>query len=344
MRLAHPSVCIILAFILNVSFGCETPQNKAFNPSAQQVAEREERLASREKRRVAAQCESFIKDRDRLLSQNHIRGRGFGAVRTAISSLYRLYREAGIFSYQEELTIDQRRALMLAQLETISLAMQLERYHMANMGRTADQGLSLEAYSFAELVASEYPRRWPNYITPGMVGVEIEKLLELSSSFRGRRNSLFNDAAVLARSGFILIEHNIGSGIQNLIDAMEREPDDIHVRAVGALVSKPGSDIERAQLMGLPESYAREVRVVRSIKNRTQRTTAFWSGVGNQVAEVIENRFEHEASLRSQGICTTCEGARRVRRTTQTVNGYSTVTSSYSKIIDCPVCNGSGKR
>ena len=36
----------------------------------------------------------------------------------------------------------------------------------------------------------------------------------------------------------------------------------------------------------------------------------------------------------------TCEGSGRVRRTTDTVNGYSTIIASSSRIIECPTCGG----
>jgi hypothetical protein len=300
----------------------------------------------------ASKYEALVEERDRLLSRQYLRAgrRGFSAAKIGIRDLFQLYREAGLLGYEQALSPDQRRSLMLIQLESIALAMKIERYMIASIGRTEDQGLASEARSFAQFAVDERPGRWPVYDDVNILKFltiqrinEISRAEEAAEKAHYQPNPLFDDPGVMARSAFILIELRDPAGEELLLAALDKEPNDIHVRAVGALSVDRGSDLEKELLTGLPQNYVNEIAVLRSIRDRTEKVSAFWDAVGLAVVAVIARKFEYEASLRSKGLCTTCAGKRKVRRTANTVNGYSTVTSSSSNVIDCPVCNATGK-
>ena len=133
---------------------------------------------------INTQFEAMMESRDRLLARNHFRGRGFSSVKMGIDGLVGLYRRAGEFGYQNELTPEQRRSLMLLQLETISLAMNLERFYSANMGRLGDRGVEDEAVSFARFAVSEYPRWWPRYEPPRVTIAEGKRLRAQAARFQ----------------------------------------------------------------------------------------------------------------------------------------------------------------
>jgi len=333
------SITTAIAFVAS-SPGCGTNPKTSRPDSSGDVAQ----AVQPPQDAINTQFEAMIESRDRLLTRNHFRGRGFSSVKMGIDGLVGLYRRAGEFGYQNELTPEQRRSLMLLQLETISLAMNLERFYSANMGRLGDRGVEDEAVSFARFAVSEYPDQWPRYEPPRVTIAEGKRLRAQAARFQGTRNALFDDPAVMARASVVFIARGSEVGGDLLVDAIEKMPNDIHVRAVGALMADPGSDLQKQLLEDLPSNFEREVGVLRSVMDRTRRSTEFWTTAQNVIVEVVRRRFAYEAELRANGICTTCEGGGRVSRTRTVVNGYSTPIAASSRVIDCPICSGTGRR
>ena len=340
-----PLVAAILTQLLmtTVSEASQPRRGSERTPPPPQEKIAEPTLPTSPTEHAQTEYNSIVASRNSLLDKSHTNGRGFILLRDGIDSLLQLYRDAGAFSYSKEITTEQRRSLMLIQLEAVSFALTLEQYYMANMGKSGDRGVASEAYRIATVATTAYPNPWPSYIPPRANGVVSDKLIQNVAHITHTRNPFSNDPAFKARSAYIMTQLGHDSSISQLFSAIEESPNDIDVRAIAALASTPDSETETTLLDELPDRVRRHHQIVRFVTKKTNRTTEFWTGISDGIKDIWQKKMEHEASLRAKGICVICEGAGEVRETTRTVNGYSVVLGTSSKIIDCPSCEGTGK-